>query len=92
MQILMVSTITCTDKQASIGIKVESLEKVILGFSKLLTMIEEDVQAQERTFHAQLMHRSQQNKKLPTGAALFVDTPTAHCCFCQQQHISDQWV
>lgn len=91
MQILMVSTITCTDKQASIGIKVESLEKVILGFSKLLTMIEEDVQAQERTF-ARTAYESQQTKKLPTGAALFVDTPTAHCCFCQQQHISDQWV
>eukprot|EP00731_Ephydatia_muelleri_P025526 Em0017g609a len=56
-------------------------------FAELLKLIEEEVQARERT-SACAAYGSRQTKELPTGAALLVDTPSPHCCFCQQQHPS----
>lgn len=56
-------------------------------FAELLKMIEEEVQAWERT-SARAAYGSRQPKELPTGAVLLVDTPSPHCFFCQQQHPS----
>lgn len=47
-------------------------------FAELLKMIEEEVQAWERT-SARAAYGSCQPKELPTGAVLLVDTPLPHC-------------
>ena len=55
-------------------------------FTELLKVIEEEVQARERSSAHREEHR--RNKDLPTGAALFVKTAPRQCCFCRRDHPS----
>ena len=55
-------------------------------FTDLLKVIEEEVQARERSSAHREEHR--RNKDLPTGAALFVKTAPRQCCFCRRDHPS----
>ena len=50
-------------------------------------MIEEEVQARERS-SARSTHEGRRPKECPTAAALFTDTPSPQCCFCQQGYSS----
>ena len=50
-------------------------------FSALLEVIEEEIQARERST-TRTTHKSRRPKECPTGAALFVDTASPQCCFC----------
>ena len=59
-------------------------------FSALLKVIEEEVQARERSA-TRATHENRRPKECPTGAALFVDTASPispQCCFCRQGHPS----
>ena len=56
-------------------------------FSALLKVIEEEVQARERST-TRAAHEGRRLKECPTGAALFVDTASPQCCFCRQGHSS----
>ena len=58
-------------------------------FSALLKVIEEELQARERS-SARNAHEVRRPKEYPTGAALFVDSASPQCCFCQQGHPSQE--
>ena len=54
------------------------------SLNELLPLIEEEVQARERTSTRRDDNR--RPKDLPSGHSLFVDTTPRRCCFCQQEH------
>lgn len=56
-------------------------------FSALLQVIEEEVQARERST-TRATHESRRPREYPTGATLLVDTASPQCCFCRQGHSS----
>ena len=58
-------------------------------FSALLKVIEEELQARERS-SARNTHEVRRPKEYPTGTALFVDSASPQCCFCQQGHPSQE--
>lgn len=53
----------------------------------LLSVLEEEVQARERS-STRGTQEARRPKEHPTGATLLVDSTLPHCCFCQQQHQS----
>ena len=55
------------------------------NFDELLKLIEAEVQARERS-SAHSSQSERRPKDLPTGATLFTDTRSLHCCFCQGEH------
>lgn len=58
-------------------------------FADLLKVIEEEVQARERSSaRSAQAHEGRRPKELPTGATLLNDTAVRQCCFCQQEHPS----
>ena len=56
-------------------------------FDELLKLIEEEVQVRERS-SARTSQSERRHKELPTAATLLTDTQSPQCCFCQQNHPS----
>ena len=57
-------------------------------FTALLRVIEEEVQARERSSLRGHQESRRPPKTQPTGATLLADTTLPWCCFCQQEHPS----
>ena len=62
-------------------------------FTELLGVIEEEVQARERSTTRANSEptrgtETRRPKEHPTGAALFTETTTLKCCFCEREHAS----
>ena len=57
-------------------------------FTALLKVIDEEVQARERSSLRGHQESRRPPKTQPTGATLLADTTLPWCCFCQQEHPS----